>query len=325
MGKVNTGPVITGIYKITNLLSGKFYIGQSVDINYRFYEHNFGAGLAHNSAIDSAIKKYGIENFSYEILEVCEKEQLFERERYWAEVIFQGKCYAPFGYNIAKTGVGTHKINWVSQYDLLGNKIKSYFTASDASRELNVSPTAIRQAIIRKGTCCNTLWAYGMEDKIDAYKPNKQGTPINAYDANGKLCFTFANGVEASKYFGITPTAISAYVTHKNGYVCCNGYYLAKEGEQPIIRDNLLTSYGRDGVIVYQYHPKTRQLIAKFNSYKQASQSLEKTDTKSIRNCCGGIQNFGYGYIWSNIKYNIIPENYRKINYDFTHKKEEVE
>lgn len=90
-----------------------------------------------------------------------------------------------------------------------------------------------------------------MEDKIDAYKPNKQGTPINAYDANGKLCLTFANGVEASKYFGITPTAISAYVTHKNGYVCCNGYYLAKEGEQPIIRDNLLTSYGRDGVIVY--------------------------------------------------------------------------
>ena len=67
MGKVNTGPIIIGVYKITNLINGKFYIGQSIDINYRFYEHQIGAGTAHKSAIDAAIKKYGKENFSYGI------------------------------------------------------------------------------------------------------------------------------------------------------------------------------------------------------------------------------------------------------------------
>lgn len=106
MGKVDTGPVISGIYKITNLLSGKFYIGQSIDINHRFYEHKIGAGLAHNSAIDEAIKKYGAENFSYEILEECPKEELFSKERYWAEEKYGGKCYAPQDIILLKPELG---------------------------------------------------------------------------------------------------------------------------------------------------------------------------------------------------------------------------
>ena len=317
MGKVKTGPIIIGIYKITNLLSGKFYIGQSIDINYRFYEHKIGVGHHHKSAIDAAIKKYGANNFSYEILEECNREELFIKERYWAEDIYNGECYAPLGYNIDRTGRGSHKINWVSQYDLTGNKINSYFSAAYAGKILKVSGVAIRQAINKNNLCCNSMWRLGLDDKISPYIPPNYGIPINAYDAIGNLCLTFKNGVEAAKYFNITPAAISAYVTHKNGYVCCNGYYLAKQGEEPIIRESLLTSYSRDGITVYQYHPETRHLIAKFNSYITASGSLNTSDTKSIRNCCHGIQNFGYGYIWSNIKYDIIPENYRKINQQY--------
>lgn len=314
MGRVDTGPVIIGIYKITNLINGKFYIGQSININYRFYEHQIGTGHFHKSAIDAAIKKYGKENFSYEILEECDREDVFIRERYWAEEVYDGQCYAPFGYNIDRTGRGSHKINWVSQYDMDGNKIKSYFTASYAARELGVSATAIRQAILKNGTCCGSMWAFGLLDKIDPYVPKNYGIPINAYNSNGNLCLMFKNGVEAAEYFNITTSAINSYVMHKSGYVCCGGYYLAKQGEPPIIRESLLTSYGKDGVVVYQYHPETRHLIAKFNSYIKAAESLGVHDTKSIRNCCNGIQNLGYGYIWSNIKFNIIPENYREIN-----------
>ena len=318
MGKVNTGPIIIGVYKITNLINGKFYIGQSIDINYRFYEHQIGTGTAHKSAIDAAIKKYGKENFSYEILEQCRKEDVFVRERYWAEDVYNGQCYAPFGYNLDRTGRGAHRVNWVSQYNLDGVKIKSYFTSADAGREMGVSATAIRQAIRNKGKCCNFLWAYGLETEITPYIPPDYGIPINCYDAMGNLCLTFINGVEAAQYFNITTAAISAYVTHKNGYVCCNGYYLAKQGETPIIRESLLTSYGKDGVIVYQYHPETRHLIAKFNSYAKAAESIGTNDVKSIRNCCDGLQDFGYDYIWSNIKYDIIPENYREINKQHT-------
>lgn len=314
MGKVKTGPIITGVYKITNLLSGKFYIGQSIDVNYRFYEHQIGTGHCHKSVIDAAIQKYGKDNFSYEILEECSREELFIKERYWAEDVYNGQCYAPLGYNIDRAGRGAHRINWVSQYDLKGNKINSYYTIAYAGRILGVSASAIRQAIERNGLCCNSMWRLGLNDKIDPYTPPDYGIPICAYNKDKKPCLTFKNGIEAAKYFGITTAAISSYVMHKSGYVCCNGYYLAKEGEEPIIRENLLTSYRRNDAIVYQYNPESRHLIAKFNSYIDAANSLGLHDIEPICNCCNGTQSLGHGYIWSNVKYNTIPENYIEIN-----------
>ena len=70
-----------GIYKITNNINGKFYVGQSIDIQRRFLEHK----TQKNSRIilDKAIQKYGAENFSLEVLEKCSKEQLNEKEQYW--------------------------------------------------------------------------------------------------------------------------------------------------------------------------------------------------------------------------------------------------
>lgn len=70
-----------GIYKITNKINGKFYIGQSIDIKRRFMEHKCPHGTM--SSIKLAIKKYGKENFSFEVIEECEAELLDEREMYW--------------------------------------------------------------------------------------------------------------------------------------------------------------------------------------------------------------------------------------------------
>lgn len=309
MGKVNTGPVVIGVYKITNLLSGKFYIGQSIDINYRFYEHQIGKGQRHNSAIDAAIKKYGKENFSYEILEQCNKENVFDRERYWAEEVYNGQCYAPLGYNIDRTGRGSHKINWVSRYSLSGHKIKSYITIAEAARELGVSAPAIRQAIKRNGICKESIWALGLEDIIEPYMSPDYGIPIHCYDEYGTLKLSFKNGVEAAEYFGITTAAISAYVTHKNGYVKCCDYYLAKDGEKPLIREKI--KHTTNGKPCYEYNLYTRELIGEYRTIKDAA---NVRDTKSIRNALRGIQNVAYGSIWSYIKYDIIPENYKELN-----------
>lgn len=65
------------IYKTTNLINGKIYIGKHEAV-----EHDkkyFGSGYLLNKAIE----KYGIENFSNEIIEECDKyEELDEREIY---------------------------------------------------------------------------------------------------------------------------------------------------------------------------------------------------------------------------------------------------
>lgn len=84
----------TGIYKITNLINGKIYIGQSVHIERRWQEH---CQPSTKSMISNAIKKYGKENFSFQIIEECPIEKLNEKEAFY---IKQFNSLSPNGYNI---------------------------------------------------------------------------------------------------------------------------------------------------------------------------------------------------------------------------------
>ena len=71
-----------GIYKITNKINNKAYVGQSNDIERRFKEHQV-CGRRSRIPLDLAIEKYGKDNFLYEVLEECSIEELNEKETYW--------------------------------------------------------------------------------------------------------------------------------------------------------------------------------------------------------------------------------------------------
>lgn len=70
--------MVKSIYKITNLINGNIYIGQSKDPETRFKQHINGNNP---SLIHLAIKKYGEENFSFEIIEKDIKNYN-DREKY---------------------------------------------------------------------------------------------------------------------------------------------------------------------------------------------------------------------------------------------------
>lgn len=73
---------VSGIYKIENKINGKVYIGQSVDVYRRLKKHIWEIG-SNNNVLYKAFRKYGIENFTYELIEECDIDKLDEREIYY--------------------------------------------------------------------------------------------------------------------------------------------------------------------------------------------------------------------------------------------------
>lgn len=98
-GRVVGKKARTGIYKITNIKNNMCYIGQAKDIASRWGQHckrGVGADTPTKNKIYPAMLEYGIENFTFEIIEDCELEKLGEREKFWQEY-FKAKEY---GYSI---------------------------------------------------------------------------------------------------------------------------------------------------------------------------------------------------------------------------------
>lgn len=76
----------TGIYKITNNINNKCYIGRAININRRWAVHKRRATIPnkeYDKYLYRAFRKYGIENFTFEILEECAINELDDKENYY--------------------------------------------------------------------------------------------------------------------------------------------------------------------------------------------------------------------------------------------------
>ena len=99
IGRVVGKGVHTGIYKITNLENGMCYIGQAANIADRWKQHikrGIGAEPPTRNKLYPAMLAIGVENFTFEIVEECDRTKLNEREDYWQDY-FKAK---EFGYSI---------------------------------------------------------------------------------------------------------------------------------------------------------------------------------------------------------------------------------
>lgn len=197
---------ICGIYKITNQINGKSYIGQSIDIATRWRNHKTALD---DYAIHCAFRKYGLENFTFEILEECHYSLLNEKEVYWINFY---KTYAPNGYNIANGGLdGGNRSKKVLQYDLQGKFITEFNSAKEAADRLNLCHSVIcsccRQELL---TCGNFQWKYADDNsrKMGPVKADHKRVKVQQFDQSGNLIQTFSSAKEASLITGISYTGI---------------------------------------------------------------------------------------------------------------------
>ena len=89
IGVENMAEIISGIYKITNTITGDFYVGSSKNVKHRWAEHKCPSRWKQykNNQMYLDMQEYGVEKFVFEILEVIEPEKLKEAEQKFIETL----------------------------------------------------------------------------------------------------------------------------------------------------------------------------------------------------------------------------------------------
>ena len=157
---------ICGIYKITAKHNGKIYIGQSKDIHNRWIGHWKQVARGDSDYLHNSMRKYGKENFEYEIIEECGQDIINEREIYWIEYF---NSYNN-GYNLTLGGEGVkgkqysfdakenmrnyakeHNISKpILQIDIHGNIIKEWRSCKEIGKLTNMLSTNIHDCVKHK-------------------------------------------------------------------------------------------------------------------------------------------------------------------------------
>ena len=194
---------ICGIYKITNKINGKCYIGQSNDIHRR-WKQELAPNAKLNPHLARAFEKYGIDNFEFEIIEECRREQLNEREQFYIEIYHS--IDPKLGYNKTEGGdgnLGRHfimseeqkekirkantgrkytddklvNVRYASQHKIDPNQIviycyetnKYYLSIGKAAKELNICKDSIRHVISGKIKRTNNYRFCKITDNINDF------------------------------------------------------------------------------------------------------------------------------------------------------------
>lgn len=136
-----------GIYKITNLTNNKVYIGQSVNIKERFRHHRRAIfdinSPSYNYPLYKAIRKYGLDNFEFSIIENVEQLYLNDREKYWINYYHSNN--RSFGYNQTEGGQSatTKTLSYEDVDKIINLLTNTQFSQNEIAQIFGVSQMAI--------------------------------------------------------------------------------------------------------------------------------------------------------------------------------------
>lgn len=174
------------IYKITNLINGKSYVGKTLStIDERWKEHCRAVQRkrCEKRPLYSAMNKYGINNFKIEQIEKCNDDIVNEREVYWIEYFGTFKN----GYNATIGGGGKHYLD----YDLI---CETYKQVQNTVKTAEIC-----------GCCADSVRNILRERNIPIFSSQEvlkiqQSKMISQYSLDGEYIKTFSSISDAARY-----------------------------------------------------------------------------------------------------------------------------
>lgn len=269
------------IYKITNLLNNKVYIGKTqltLELRWQDHKKNFKK-LQDDMAIHKAMFKYGEDNFSTEIIEECSDEIINDREKHWIEFY---NSYQN-GYNSTLGGEGALK--W---------KPKQFYELWERGETLNEIAQHFK---IDRHTVAKGLKIMGVTEL--EIKTRSLGKPVLQYSLDGKYIKRYDSLSSAAREFGSNNVS--------NIKSCCQGriksaynFLWKYEADNTAIEQKVLDfkKSGKGKTKKVEQYDLNDNLIAVYNSCREAARAINAPYHIGINSCCLNKQKTAYGYKW---------------------------
>lgn len=304
------------LYKTTNLINNKIYIGVHKTSKPFEFDGYLANGIWVNkpctyeqgkTKMQQAVKKYGVKNFKRETLKVFDTPEAAYKE----EAIFVDESFLarPDVYNMVLGGeLQEYRSIVTYQYDLQGNYLATYDCIKSAASAVNCNPTSIRESIIYNIQIKNYYWTDYKVDKLQInqfnnnFKINKE---VFIYDSYSKKFLAgFKSLSEASKYMSLA-TSTQVGRSAKLGYIINDKFICSfikaesyDKANSIYIKTRSVYKYDSNGNFIKEY--KTQLDAEKENPYSNI--------TKFIKNKMVDCN----GFMWSLDKldqYNVPPKN----------------
>lgn len=314
---------MTGIYAIHNIYNDKYYIGQSKNIEHRWMQHRSRLKCQNheNKHLQNAYNKYGNNSFEYIIIELCNKEELDYKEKYYIK--YYDSYYNGYNQDFGGGGCVGYKHSEeeilkmrmvqnpepVLQIDSNLNIVNEWISCSQAGKTLGFSVRGIKacaKRINHQKTIGGYYWIFKNEydsNNVDweYYLNINIQTPkkVSMYDANMNLIkiYDSMSSVEEDGFLISCVVKVCKFksVSHK-GYIWRYTDEYTKEQFEKDKNTDFVKLINKMQYKISQYDTNGNK-IKTFQTWKEIKSELG-FDKSPISKCCKGITKTSYGYIW---------------------------
>lgn len=276
--------IIVGIYKITNLLNNKCYVGQSRNIYRRWQSHRY----ANDSyPLHAAMKKYGAENFSFEILEECDTDELNEKESYYIQK-FQPEYNCDGGGNARRVPqkLDSKKVNQIIQ------AIKDGYSHRAIAKEFDISKDTVRDINVGRTWRQDNIEYPIRVNKFDCRRNRHRCSICGTIIPTSKqLCFCCKQRKRYAKYLKSK--------THKRHIkrIVANARKKVLIQEPVERRRKKVSMFSKEGNKLYSFNSLSdaANYLAEQNLCALKSMSGVRSHISDV---CKGKRKTAYGFVW---------------------------